>query len=286
MTDFVEPTAPPSNPLAQYFRIPGLHVPLPTAGAFLPPGSFHPNPDGTVPVLPMRAADEYLLKNPDALLSGFAIQKLIESCVPAITRTELISTPDLDVLLLAIRAATYGDKMDVQAVCPKCGSENEFHAHLPSLMANIKPIPPENPVRLSDDIVAYIRPHTFANATRIAVATFDEARHLQNIQDPEERNRQGQIAMEKITMLQQQVLAACIIKIVTPTTEVTDPNYIGEFMSNVSRVWIAEIEKKLSEMGDLGMDKKVGVRCQNVACKHEWETEIEFDPSNFFDLGS
>ena len=38
------------NPLAKYFRTPGVHVPLPTNGAFMPPGGIEFDMKGTVPV--------------------------------------------------------------------------------------------------------------------------------------------------------------------------------------------------------------------------------------------
>ena len=98
-----------ANPLTKYFRIPGVHIKLPTHGAFMPTGSVAFTMNDEVPVYPMRGMDELLLKSPDALMNGYAIEKLIESCVPAIKFPRLISSPDLDVILMAIRAATYGE---------------------------------------------------------------------------------------------------------------------------------------------------------------------------------
>ncbi len=276
-----------SNPLASYFRLPGLNVTLPTGGAFLPSEAFAPNEDGTVPIYPMTAADEYLLKNPDALLSGYAIQKMLESCVPAIKNPSLISTPDLDVLLLAIRTVTYGENMDVTTACPKCGRENDFQAHLPSLIANVKPLPHEVSVRLTDAVVAYLRPYSFANASQVSLMTYNETRRLQAINaneatTDEVREREQKISLQKITDLQNNILAACVVKVVTPVAEVTDAGHIGEFMLNISREWSAKIEARIGEIMALGMDKSVGVKCQTAVCGHEWETQIEFDPSSFF----
>lgn len=276
-----------ANPLATYFRIPGLNVTLPTGGAFLPADQFSPNEDGTVPIFPMTAADEYLLKSPDALLSGYAIQKMLESCVPSIKNPSLISTPDLDVLLLAIRTVTYGENMDVATPCPKCKRENDFQAHLPTLIANVKPIPPEVSARLSDDVVAYLRPYSFANASQVSLMTYNETRRLQGVNvaegtTDEIRDREQKISLQKITDLQNNILAACVVKVVTPDTTVEDPDHIGEFMLNIPRQWSAKIEEKINEMMSLGMDKNVAVKCQAVPCGHEWETQIEFDPSSFF----
>ena len=283
---------PQTNPLAAYMRLPGLNVPLPTGGAFLPESEFTPAEDGTVPILPMRAADEYLLKNADALLSGLAIQKLLESCVPAIKNPSLVSTPDLDVLLLAIRAATYGELMEVGAVCPKCGTENAFDCHLPSVLATMKPVPSENPVRLSDEVIAYVRPYNFRNATQIALVTFQETRKVQALQmDPEasetQKTAQMNSSLERIANLQADMLAECVYQVATPDGVVNSPEFIAEFVGNISSIWVSEIGTKLSELNEnYGIDKTVQAKCSNPKCQHEWETNIEFDPASFFGTGS
>lgn len=277
-----------TNPLASYFRMPGLNVTLPTGGAFLPEGTFDANPDGTVPIYPMTAADEYLLKNPDALLSGFAIQKMLESCVPAIKNVSLISTPDLDVLLLAIRAVTYGNTMEVSTQCPKCTRANDYQADLPSLLQTVKSIPAENSVRLTDDLVVFLRPYSFNNATQVSLLTYNETRRLQGIEQgegvtQEVIDQERRISMQKIVALQSRILADCIVKVNTPTGDVSEPEHIAEFMANISRAWVSKMEAEIIKIMELGMDKTLPVKCQAAACGHEWNTQIEFDPSNFFE---
>src|SRR4051794_13716092 len=164
------------NPLAKYYRIPGLHVKLPTNGAFLPPGSIEFTAAGDIPVLPMAAKDELLLKSPDALMSGYALERLLESCVPAIHTPRLIATQDLDVLLLAIRAATYGDVMTLDATCPQCDTTVEIKCHLPALLATMQKVDPNAAIRLSDEVMAFVRPYNLGNATVLALASFEEAR--------------------------------------------------------------------------------------------------------------
>lgn len=275
-----------ANPLSQYFRPAALNVNLPTNGAFLPKGSFTPNEDGSVPIYPMTAGDEFLLKNPDALLSGYAVQKLIESCVPCIKEANELSTPDLDVILLAIRAATYGDQMDVQTRCPKCSYDNEFTADLPSLLATVKEIDPEIEVRLTDDIVVYLRPYSMRNAFQVSHMTFTETRRLQAIEANEELapniEKERRLSFDKLTALQSQIMADCVIRVVAPDADVTDPAHIAEFVKNVSKGWIKKIEERISQVMELGMDKTIEVKCQRTSCGHEWKTQIEFDPSSFF----
>ena len=289
----VQPFSMPSdNPLARYFRVPGLHVKLPTGGAFMPVGSIDFTVGGDVPVFPMAAKDELLLKSPDALMSGYALEKLIESCVPAIRQPRAIATQDLDVLLLAIRAATYGDTMQLDATCPSCQTVNEINCHLPSLLATMETVDPDNTVRLSDEIVAHVRPYSLGNATMLALASFDESRKLQALENSEvkatgiERNRAITQSMDRINALNLDMLADCIIQIVVPGAVVTDRKSIKEFVANVPKPWVEAIDTKLREVNGKGIDKKMSVMCENSICKHEWATEIEFNPSTFFEAAS
>lgn len=276
-----------TNPLAGYFRAPGIHVKLPTGGAFLPVADYEPTLAGDLPVYPMTTGDELLLKSPDALMSGHAIVSLIKSCVPAIRNPGQISTPDLDVLLLAIRAATYGEMMDIDVNCPSCGAQNGFQVNLGAVMGTMVKIDPQNPVRLTDDVVAYVRPYTLALATKVALSTFDEARKMQaadDLEDGEERSKIINDCYDRLNELNKRAIVSSIQSIVVPGSTVTDPKYIGEFVANTDRGWIAKIEEKLKELNAKGIDKTIDAHCES--CSHEWKAAIEFDPSTFFATGS
>lgn len=282
------PAAPAKagNPLAGYFRKPGLHVKLPSGGAYLPKGAVELTMTGEVPVYPMRAADELLMKSPDALMSGYAIEKLVESCVPAIKTPRLISTPDLDVLLLAIRAASYGEKMEIEVACPKCKHEHAFDVHLPSLLSNIRDLPPENPVRLSPEVVAYVRPYNLQIATQIASAAFQETRRVQMAESQGEDAKNAAIndSFRRMTEMTTHMTAASIERVVVPESVVTDPAAILEFLQNIPVEWDKKIEEALKALNEMGMDKSIAVVCES--CSHEWTTQVEFDPSSFFGQGS
>lgn len=282
-------TRPAGNPLARYFRIPGEHITLPTGGAFLPPGTFHPDPSGDVPVLPMRAADELLMRSPDALMSGYAIEKLIESCVPAIKSPRDISMPDLDVILLAIRASSYGEKMEITVDCPSCKHENAFDVDLPGMMSTMRRVPPENVVRLNDDVLLYVRPFRLTDATAVSLATFNETRKVQAAEDDKslsdsERAKVFNESVMNISQLNMKITADCVIKVVIPDGTVTDRAQIAEFVTNMPRKWFTVLDEKIKEINALGIDKNISVTCQK--CSHEWTTEVQFDPANFFAPGS
>ncbi len=280
-------SVPSKNPLAGYFRMPGLHVTLPTKGAFLPKGEYEATLVDDVPVYPMKASDELLLRSPDALMSGLALENLLASCVPAIHNPRLISTPDLDALLLAIRAATYGDNMELEVKCPKCGHENAFDCHLPSIMGKMTYLEPSYEVRLTDDIVVSLRPYNLATATKIANGSFNEARALQVASDSEDEEvmkKARNASFSKMSELSMEAMADCVISVAVPTGVVTNPADILEFLNNTNQAWVKKIEKMLEEMNSKGIDKSVDAEC--AKCQHKWTDQIEFDPTSFFGEGS
>lgn len=108
------------NPLLNFARTAELTVKLPSNGKWYEDGFIQFTPTGEAEVFPMLPKDELQMLNPDALLSGQANINLIKSCVPAIKTPSKLLYPDLNVLLLAIHRATYGNKITMQVTCPNC----------------------------------------------------------------------------------------------------------------------------------------------------------------------
>lgn len=276
------------NPLAGYFRMPGLSVGLPTRGRFLPKGAIELDATGKVEVFPMRSADELLLKAPDALMSGLAIEKLIQSCVPAIKTPNLISAPDLDVVLLAIRAATYGNIMQVEVMCPKCETELSFDCDLSHVLATMTEVPEDLDLRLSDDVVVVMKPHSLSSQTQLLLAAYEEQRRAMMLDDVEmddaAKQRILSDTLQRLSDFQTQSLSDSIIKVVIPGQEVTDRDYIREFVSNTTKEWSQKIQKRVEEINTMGLNRDVPATC--TSCGHEWETKLEFNPATFFEQSS
>ena len=108
------------NPLSEYFRSPKLYVRLPSGGKFYTKDIVEYPESGELPVFPMTAKDELIMKNPDSLLNGEAVSQLIKSCVPNVKNVREMISNDVDVLLIAVQGATHGDDIEVTAPCPSC----------------------------------------------------------------------------------------------------------------------------------------------------------------------
>lgn len=275
-----------NNPLQSYFRMPGLHVSLPSNGAFTPKAELELSMTGEIAVFPMGAKDEIWSKNPDGLLNGYSIENIIKSCVPGVKNPRKMPALDIDYLLLAIKKATYGDKMEITAKCPKCGNEHNFECSIDEIMNSAKKLEPEYSVRLNDDLVAKIRPYDYQATTRTNLAAFEESKLLQSllsIELPEESRIQVfSNSFSKIKNLNLELLADAVVCIVGPMGEIDNPQHIREFIENSSKHVIDAIEAGMEVFRDKGIDRNILLTCPTEECEHQWKTELQFDPASFF----
>lgn len=275
-----------SNPLQKHFRHPGGHTRIPSCGHFTPAEEIEFSINGELEVYPMTAADEILVKNPDGLLNGSSIEKIIKSCVPGVKNPRNLPTQDIDVLLLNIKKYSYGDKMTVNLTCPHCKTESEYNTSIEYLLSRITFMDQHYMVRLNDELIVNLRPYDYESTTKLNLATFEETKlfkALMNSQlDSEQKMDVFTDSFEKISRLNLELLARCIVSIATPETEVTDPEHIKEFVLNTTKENIQAIKDKLQEVAKTGLDRTLEVECVNEECKQNWSAELLFDPANFF----
>lgn len=274
------------NPLSGYFRMPGLHVTLPSRGAFTPPDQLELSMTGELAVYPMGARDEIWAKNPDGLLNGYSIENIIKSCVPGVKNPRDMPAQDIDYLLLAIKKATSGDKMVITATCPKCKQSHDFECSIDEMMSKVTPLEPVYEVRLTDELVAKIRPYTYKSTTRTNLAAFEESKLLQSLSainlTAENRIEIFSNSFEKISNLNLDLMADSVMSIVSPTSEVTDPKFIKEFIENAPKHIIDKLNDAMGVFKGTGIDRSVQLTCPTDKCENVWKTEIMFDPSHFF----
>ena len=290
------------NPLARYFRQPGIHITLPSRGLYNKPEDVELEDNGEIPIYPMTAADEIIIKNPDSLLNGSALERLLNSCVPNIKAPKLIPICDVDVIMMAIRKVSYGDKMPVSSRCPKCGHENDVEIEIDWILSQVKDLPDEHFIRATDDLVVYISPYTLSTNNRINLATFEETKLLQNMVGTNaaegDRVKAFTESFAKITHLNIELLSESILRIATPDGDVTNSRHIHEFIRNADKRIIDKIREGVKFLNDFGLPKSIKMTCLNPdtrsekdqesdkenlqPCNHEYDTEIVYDPVSFF----
>ena len=232
-----------NNPLKSYFRKPGIWVKLPSQGQFYTVKPKDLNEQGEIPVFPMTAKDELLLKNADALLNGSAIVDLIRSCAPTINDPENMPSVDLDAILLAIRRCTYGETMDITTIhdC-KEDAKNEVSLNLNAVISTIKVVDSIEPVIMSNDIKVYIKPVTVKQLLNLNWVQYEQIRNLQiaEQQEVDEKTRVDILQKSYHTLTSQniKIVSECIETVLLPDG-VTVNNVLSAMNGMFSHFFIA-----------------------------------------------
>ncbi len=275
------------NPLAGWFRQPKIYVKLPSNGKFYPEGTLDVSTTGEYPVYAMTAKDELMFKTPDALLSGQSTVEVIKSCFPAILDPWQMPSIDLDFALIAIRIATYGEKMEVGANCPHCDHDNSYDIDL-NLWLNMFSSFNYNEQISVEPLTVIVRPYTYQEITKTSIKTLEQQRIFniindEQMSDEEKIDRFGK-SFVKITELTVDVIGNCIAKILTPDGEVSDKSMIKEFINNCSKDVFEKISKHVT-----GIKEQMEMKVQNAECESchkSFDLPVTMDQSNFFAVRS
>lgn len=277
------------NPLRQHFRIPGISIQLPSGLYFYKNNEIETSINNEIDVYPMTTGDELLLKNPDALFNGRAIELLIQSCVPQVNNVRALISQDLDVILLAIRAASSDSGAVVEPKCPNCGTENRFELDLSYILGNVTQLTPPYIVKISNNLTAEIRPYNFAEQTKAAITAFEQSKKAQHLvkssteTGSDESNIRAAISetMTNIIKVKYSLMANSIQYIKTGEEIVTDKKYINEFLENAPKLLVDKLVKAIEKINNIDpfSSKPIGTCAK---CNHQWELSIEFNPSSFF----
>lgn len=273
------------NPLKQYFRKPGIWIKLPSQGKFYKEQLTELNDMGEIPVFPMTAKDELLLKNADALLNGTAITNLVTSCVPCIKDPTSMPAIDLDALLVAIKRCTYGDNLDVTCECPKCSSANQISINLNHVISTIKMIEKLDPVTLDNGISVFINPVKVSDLLSLNWVQFEQVR---NIQLAEQNNVDETVKMNLLQQSYQilteknlEIVSGCVDTVLLPDgVSVTNSNDIREWINDLSKPDFAKIEQAIMSTSALGINKDFDITCTN--CNHAFKSGMDLNPTTFF----
>lgn len=282
-------TAPGANPLKKYFRQPKLYINLPSKGKFYPSGSLDMPETGELPVFPMTAKDEMTMKTPDALLNGQATVDVIKSCVPNIKNPWVMPSIDLDAVLIAIRVATYGDKMDIGAKVPNVGTEKTFSADLNDILADFAMADFDSTFE-TNDLKIHIRPLTYEEFTKSSIKTFEEQRifNLLNNNEVSEEDKLARFneSFKKLTDLTVETLTKGIISIEVDDQRVDNPLHIKEFVENSEKQFFNDVLAHITKQREKFQVKPFVVQSdeEDIAegAPETYEIPITFDNSNFF----
>lgn len=280
------------NPLAQYTRRTARYVKLPSGGQFYTKG-IDLSDNGELAVYPMTAKDELLLKSPDALLNGEAVKTVLRNCVPGIVDPGEIPTIDLELILVAIRMATYGDEMELE-VTHQCSPDKEHvskaNVNLGNLLDTATYYSGEPMVvRMPNALLAEIRPYTMSDRNKISMATWEQMNHMNQVDndktaDATKKLKEASLGVGKLIAVTMDIVCNSVIKVTTPDgAEVTDPKFIKEWVTNLEKADFDIIDRGIKDLMNMGVSKEMHLKCEN--CGSEFTSAINFNPSDFFAQG-
>lgn len=283
MSENLNMLQPNKNPLTNWYRQPKIYVRLPSQGKFYPAKAIDKSVNDQYPVYSMTAKDELMFKTPDALLTGQSTVEVIKSCIPAILDPWAMPSIDLDFALIAIRIATYGDKMDIECNCPSCQAENTYAVALQPWLDLFNNFEYNDHIEMSP-LAIKIRPYSYREVTRISIKTLEQQKlfSIINDEDIDEETKVEKFGKSfvKITELTVDVIADCITAIETPDGVSTDKSQIKEFINNCSKDVFETLQNHISKMKENIEFKASNVVCGE--CNHVFNVPITMDNSNFF----
>jgi hypothetical protein len=281
---------PQVNPLQKFFRQPKIYLRLPSSGNFYAPGSLVKTENGEYPVYAMTAKDELLIRTPDALLNGQSTVDMIQSCIPNIKNAWLIPSIDIDAILVAIRIATYGERLDVTAFLPGLDEEKTYETDLRMILDRLLSVAFDPRIDINESMTVYIRPLTYSEFTQNTLKSLEEQKIISIVNNDQisdvDKLTMFSKSFRKITDLTINIVAQSIDKIVTPEGEVTDPAFINEFINNAEK----EFYKKIIDHLEKQKEKfsippfKIITTAEERAkgAPEQLDIPITMDSSNFF----
>jgi len=275
------------NPLAQWYRQPKIYVRLPSQGKFYPNGALDVSSNDEYAVYAMTAKDELMFKTPDALVSGQSTVEVIKSCMPAIQDPWKMPSIDVDFCLIAIRIATYGDKMEISTKCPHCQTENNYDVDIQRWLQRYYGYEYQEVIDI-DPLKVYIRPYNYKEVTKTSIKALEQQKIFsivndETMSDEEKIERFGQ-SFVKITELTVDIISECISKIETPNGATSDKAQIKEFINNCAKEIFDDVAEAVN-----GNRARVEIHPEHVkcgSCSGEYDVPVSMDQANFFAVRS
>jgi hypothetical protein len=279
-----------NNPLMRFMRQPKIYISLPSEGKYWKEGSIEIPENGQIPVYSMTAKDEIMFKTPDALMNGQAVVDVLQSCIPDIKNAWACPSIDLDLLLIAIRIATYGDKMIVSYKVPNINEDSEYELDLHTFIDQASQIQWIEQVPIDDEMIVFVKPLTYKHMSTISQRSFETNKIMQIATDQTMTEQQKAVlisdSFKTLTDLTTDMMVGSIFKIKTPDSDVTETRYIKEFIENSDKSFVDTIQSHINDLKSQNEIKPMmlttTIEQQEQGAPATFEVPINFDNTTFF----
>ncbi len=272
------------NPLLSHMRQETVFVRLPSKGNFYtePPELTD---DGEIGVRSMTSADEIALRVPDALFNGEATYRVLQSCCPRIKNPKEMPYNDVDVVLMAIRRATYGNEITVPIECKneECKNKQDYIKEIDPVLAQVPQLEDQYTVSIGN-LTIYIRPIDLQSTTELQIQAVEQLKineTLGNFKGDPEQIIAFQDSVKTVAESNSRIIGRCVYIVEMPDKQrVEDPEHIQEWINNIDVSTYNIIMKKLLEIQTKVIEVFVEGEC--VKCSTPFKQPVILDQAHFF----
>jgi hypothetical protein len=253
-----------SNPLLDRIQLPGETFTLPSGGLFYTDELDTKTKNGELHVYPMSAFDEIVMKSPDMLFSGRAVEEVFARCIPQVLKPTQLLAKDVDFLLICLRKVSYGTQLEITAThnCPTA-TEHSYLVPVDDFIKSSKRIDPSTLGSLFNV--------EFSNKQRLTLRPITFDNFLKLMQTPDE-----DASIEKI----KENLYTSLLSVIQSVDEITDPTMIREWLTIVPAEWIHLVYEKIETVTNWGPTFITEVVCKD--CGETFKVTAPLNPLAFF----
>lgn len=257
------------NPLlTRLNNMPGETIRLPSLGRFYKNGELTEDCiEGEILLKPMTMTDEIMMKSPDMLFQGTAIEHVLQRCSPNLPSPLDLLSSDVDYILTQLRRISYGPTIEIPFVCQneECNHEQEVVIPLDYFITSSKEIDPAEfdakfvVTTKSDNRRVQLKPITFRDYIKMQQVNPD--------------------ALSQPNVLEDYVLES-YSSVIQSVDDIFDRNLIKEWLAHLPRRDTKLIMDSVHHLQDWGPTFNYKAKCNK--CSHVNELSTELNPTAFF----
>ncbi len=231
--------------------------------------------DGQIIIYPMTTLDEIIIRSPDMLLQGTAIDKVVARCAPQIKKPLELFSKDIDYILIYLRKISYGNDLIIRYNCPICRAklkegeeleEHEYKISIDHFLSKSKELADNYAdnytIVVSNGQVIHLRPSKFSEMLKMFEIN-------EQTTDP--------IEMQKI-------VNTSILSVVQDVDGISDKVMISEWLDALPIKLMGEIISKIAEANNFGPTFDYKITC--IDCNIIQDISYILNPVSFFTLPS
>jgi hypothetical protein len=272
-----------TSPLQKYKRQPKLYIDLPSKGVWYNDNIVEKFEE--LEVYSMTASNEILAKTPDALITGNATVKVIESCVPAIKNAWKLASVDFEYVMAAIRLATYGENITMSTKCTSCTHDDTYGLPVQSILDHFMKTKLSFDVSV-DDFVFRLRPLTYKEIIQNQQVSMKVRRELMQItqnkdMSQDDKDKAMDVLYEQINTQTKSIICQVVVDVTTPDGDIeNNSEFINDFILNNDGVYFNEIQKVYAKNTAALEPPITEVVCSECQATNKIKANLDF--SSFF----